>query len=148
MSDVVADPVQQVVEFRSYRIVPGRADASIEHFESHSRASQAALGMDMVGQFRVVNGENVHVRQADQQLADARRVRLRGGSEGFGGVGTARFSGPLCRARWTPRYRPTPRSDPKRFPNGCQGVVGHWSWGRAESGSRCCRSSVAGVVSA
>jgi hypothetical protein len=33
--------------------------------------------MDMGGQFRVVDGENVHVRQADQQLADARRVRLR-----------------------------------------------------------------------
>jgi len=25
--------------------------------------------MDMVGQFRVVDGENVHVGQADQQLA-------------------------------------------------------------------------------
>lgn len=46
-------PVDQLVELRSYEIVPGGVPAFVEHFEAHFLASQAALGMDIVGQFTV-----------------------------------------------------------------------------------------------
>lgn len=45
----------QLVEFRNYRLVPGGFDAFVEHFEDHFLESQEALGMDIVGQFRVVD---------------------------------------------------------------------------------------------
>jgi hypothetical protein len=62
----------------------------------------------------VLDAEDAHIRKANKQLADARRVSLHRGSRGSVGVGTSRFSEPLCRAWWTP-YRPlTPRSNPKR----------------------------------
>lgn len=51
---MVADAPRQLVEFRSYRIVRGGIDAFVEHFENHFLASQEELGMDIVGQFRVV----------------------------------------------------------------------------------------------
>jgi hypothetical protein len=45
--------MDQLVEFRNYTLVPGAADAFVEHFEQHFLASQEALGMDIVGQFTV-----------------------------------------------------------------------------------------------
>jgi NIPSNAP len=43
----------QLVELRSYEIVPGQVDAFVEHFEARFLASQEELGMDIVGQFTV-----------------------------------------------------------------------------------------------
>ena len=43
----------QLVELRSYALVPGRVEAFVEHFERHFLASQEELGMDIVGQFTV-----------------------------------------------------------------------------------------------
>jgi hypothetical protein len=45
--------MSELVELRSYRLVPGRAEAFVAHFEAHFLASQEALGMDIVGQFTV-----------------------------------------------------------------------------------------------
>ncbi len=45
--------VPQLVEFRSYTLVPGQAEAFAEHFEHYFLASQEELGMDIVGQFTV-----------------------------------------------------------------------------------------------
>lgn len=45
--------VTQLVELRSYRLIPGRVEAFVEHFERHLLASQEELGMDVVGQFTV-----------------------------------------------------------------------------------------------
>lgn len=45
----------ELVELRNYRLVPGGADAFVDHFEQHFLASQEALGMDVVGQFRVLD---------------------------------------------------------------------------------------------
>ena len=53
---IVAVPgvaLPQLVEFRSYTLVPGQAEAFAEHFERHFLASQEELGMDIVGQFTV-----------------------------------------------------------------------------------------------
>ncbi|HLM63429.1 MAG TPA: NIPSNAP family protein [Acidimicrobiales bacterium] len=47
------DAPAQLVELRSYRLVPGAADAFAEHFERRFLASQEGLGMDIVGQFTV-----------------------------------------------------------------------------------------------
>jgi hypothetical protein len=44
-----------LVELRSYEIVPGGVDAFVDHFEAHFLDTQAAVGMDVVGQFRVVD---------------------------------------------------------------------------------------------
>jgi hypothetical protein len=44
-----------LVELRSYEIVPGGVDAFIDHFEAHLLDTQAAVGMDVVGQFRVAD---------------------------------------------------------------------------------------------
>jgi hypothetical protein len=46
-----AAAVTQLVELRSYTLVPGRVEAFVEHFERHFLASQEELGMDIVGQF-------------------------------------------------------------------------------------------------
>jgi hypothetical protein len=43
----------QLVELRSYTLVPGQAGAFVEHFERYFLASQQELGMDIVGQFTV-----------------------------------------------------------------------------------------------
>ncbi len=43
----------QLVEFRSYALVPGQVEAFVEHFERHLLATQEQLGMDIVGQFTV-----------------------------------------------------------------------------------------------
>jgi hypothetical protein len=51
MTGAAAAP--QLVEFRSYTLVPGGADAFVEHFERHFLATQEELGMDIVGQFTV-----------------------------------------------------------------------------------------------
>jgi hypothetical protein len=66
-------PASQLVELRSYRLVPGQARAFAEHFETHFLASQEALGMDIVGQFTVLDDEArfVWVRR---YLAPARRA--------------------------------------------------------------------------
>lgn len=45
--------VDQLVELRSYALVPGQVEAFVEHFELHFLASQEELGMDVVGQFTV-----------------------------------------------------------------------------------------------
>ena len=45
--------VPQLVEFRSYTLVPGQAGAFAEHFERRFLVSQEELGMDIVGQFTV-----------------------------------------------------------------------------------------------
>jgi hypothetical protein len=61
----------------------------------------------MVGQFRVVDGENVHVRQADQQLAHAHRGHTPQGLHG----GTLVWEPPIPRA-------PVPRAvDPLKRPH-------------------------------
>ena len=49
--------VTQLVEFRSYTLVPGRVEAFVEHFERHFLAPQEKLGMDIVGQFTVPGDE-------------------------------------------------------------------------------------------
>jgi NIPSNAP len=46
---------EQLVEFRNYQILPGAIEAFVEHFENHFLESQEELGMDIVGQFRVVD---------------------------------------------------------------------------------------------
>jgi len=46
-------PVTQLVELRSYALVPGGAAAFADHFEAHFLASQEEVGMDIVGQFTV-----------------------------------------------------------------------------------------------
>jgi hypothetical protein len=48
-----AAAVTQLVELRSYTLVPGRVEAFVEHFERHLLAAQEELGMDIVGQFTV-----------------------------------------------------------------------------------------------
>lgn len=48
-----APAASQLVEFRSYALVPGQVDAFVEHFERHFLDSQEELGMDIVGQFTV-----------------------------------------------------------------------------------------------
>jgi hypothetical protein len=45
--------VDQLVELRSYAVVPGQVEAFVEHFELHFLACQEELGMDVVGQFTV-----------------------------------------------------------------------------------------------
>jgi hypothetical protein len=45
--------VAELVELRSYALVPGGTDAFVSHFEAHFLASQEAVGMDIVGQFTV-----------------------------------------------------------------------------------------------
>jgi hypothetical protein len=45
--------VTELVELRSYRLVPSAAEAFVAHFEAHFLASQERLGMDVVGQFTV-----------------------------------------------------------------------------------------------
>jgi hypothetical protein len=45
----------QLVEFRNYRLVPGGLDDFVEHFERRFLDSQAALGMDILGRFRVLD---------------------------------------------------------------------------------------------
>jgi NIPSNAP len=50
--DPAGEP-RQLVELRSYQIVPGRVPAFVEHFEAHFLDSQEVLGMDIVGQFTV-----------------------------------------------------------------------------------------------
>jgi hypothetical protein len=57
MHPVPAIEVSQLVELRSYEIVPGGVPAFVEHFEAHFLASQEALGMDIVGQFTVPGDE-------------------------------------------------------------------------------------------
>jgi len=44
---------QQLVELRNYTLVPGATEAFVSHFDEHFLASQAELGMDVVGQFTV-----------------------------------------------------------------------------------------------
>ena len=51
-------PPAQLVEFRSYELVPGGAGAFVEHFEAHFLASQEELGMDIVGQFTVAGRDD------------------------------------------------------------------------------------------
>ena len=53
MQPVPAGQPDQLVELRSYEIVPGGVPAFVEHFEAHFLVSQAALGMDIVGLFTV-----------------------------------------------------------------------------------------------
>jgi hypothetical protein len=43
----------QLVELRSYTLVPGAADPFARHFEEHLVAGQEELGMDLVGRFQV-----------------------------------------------------------------------------------------------
>src|SRR5690606_34450482 len=65
----------------------------------------------------VIDGEDVHLGQADEQLAHARSVGLHRGSGTIDWCRNRRFLEPLCHARWTPSYAltpPRPRSDPKR----------------------------------
>src|SRR5690606_8653556 len=65
----------------------------------------------------VIDGEDVHIGQADEQLAHARSVGLHRGSGTIDWCRNRRFLEPLCHARWTPSYAltpPRPRSDPKR----------------------------------
>lgn len=45
---------RQLVEFRNYCLVPGGLDAFVDHFEQCFLESQEELGMDIVGQFRVI----------------------------------------------------------------------------------------------
>jgi hypothetical protein len=45
--------VTELVELRSYRLLPSAAEAFAVHFEAHFLASQERLGMDVVGQFTV-----------------------------------------------------------------------------------------------
>ncbi len=49
--------VTELVEFRSYRLLPGAAEAFVTHFEAHFLASQERLGMDVVGQFTVLGDD-------------------------------------------------------------------------------------------
>ena len=51
-------PPAQLVEFRSYELVPGGAGPFVEHFEAHFLASQEELGMDIVGQFTVAGRDD------------------------------------------------------------------------------------------
>ena len=53
MQPVPDGELSQLVELRSYEIVPGGVPAFVEHFEAHFLDSQAALGMDIVGLFTV-----------------------------------------------------------------------------------------------
>jgi NIPSNAP len=46
---------EQLVEFRSYALVPGGTTDFIEHFEAHFLASQEDMGMDILGQFRIID---------------------------------------------------------------------------------------------
>jgi NIPSNAP len=43
----------QLVEVRRYVLAPGAFDAFVEHFQANLVAPQEALGMDVLGQFRV-----------------------------------------------------------------------------------------------
>nr|MBA2444928.1 NIPSNAP family protein [Nocardioidaceae bacterium] len=52
---MTTEKIPQLVEFRNYRIVPGSIDRFIEHFEAHFLEPQEALGMEIVGQFRVLD---------------------------------------------------------------------------------------------
>jgi hypothetical protein len=47
------DGPSQLVELRSYGLVPGAAGTFADYFEHHFLASQEELGMDIVGQFTV-----------------------------------------------------------------------------------------------
>lgn len=53
MADSPASGTQQLVELRSYALVPRQVTAFVGHFEDHLVDGQEALGMDIVGQFRV-----------------------------------------------------------------------------------------------
>ena len=55
MAGMVGRPPEQLVEFRNYEVIPSGVGAFVEHFEEHFLASQEELGMDIVGQFRVVD---------------------------------------------------------------------------------------------
>lgn len=65
--------ITQLVEFRNYRLVPGGLDDFVEHFERRFLGSQEALGMDIVGQLRLLDEPDrfVWVRR---YLDPARRV--------------------------------------------------------------------------
>ena len=55
MAGVGHPAIGQLVEFRNYHLVPGAAEAFVEHFEAHFLESQEELGMDIVGQFQIVD---------------------------------------------------------------------------------------------
>ena len=46
---------EQLVELRNYHLVPGAAAAFVQHFEDHFLESQEHFGMDIVGQFQIVD---------------------------------------------------------------------------------------------
>jgi len=56
----------------------------------------------------IVDGEDMHVGQADKQRAHARSVRLHGGSGGLAGVGTADSPGPRATTGGPPLHPHTP----------------------------------------
>jgi hypothetical protein len=52
---MTSEKPSQLVEFRNYRIRAGATDPFIEHFERHLLESQEALGMEIIGQFRLLD---------------------------------------------------------------------------------------------
>lgn len=46
---------QQLVELRNYKLRPGTTEDFVAYFEAHFLASQETVGMDVVGQFRVLD---------------------------------------------------------------------------------------------
>ena len=69
---MVGTAVEQLVELRNYQLAPGAAPAFAEHFEAHFLASQEALGMDIVGQFLIVDDDD-HFVWVRRYLDPARR---------------------------------------------------------------------------
>jgi NIPSNAP len=74
---VVGGSPGQLVEFRNYRILPEGVGEFVEHFEAHFLASQEAVGMDIVGQFRVAGdaGRFVWVRRYLEPASRAESLR-------------------------------------------------------------------------
>ena len=63
---------RQLVEVRSYALVPGGAGPFVDHFEAHFLGSQEGLGMDIVGLF-TVPGDDARFVWVRRVLDPARR---------------------------------------------------------------------------
>jgi hypothetical protein len=71
------DQDHQLVELRSYRLVPGAVAPFVEHFEARFVDSQAELGMDVVGMF-TVPGDDARFVWVRRFLDPARRAEALG----------------------------------------------------------------------
>lgn len=81
-----------LLEIRNYLLKPNRLEHFIDYFEEHFLASQEAVGMTILGQFRVVNEPNHFVWIRGFQDMEARREALQ---NFYGGPVWAKY-GPLA----------------------------------------------------